>query len=192
MSDRPIESRYNCVVLASGYEVDADYQQQKIAHTETAFWYLVEDSSDYYHLYKAGDVEETLLVRGVNLGRIDPCTAPVASFYKEDYRWRSERGTIILEYVPMDLASLRLIHDGKPGIESFIEDLPTRASSFTENQLRTFIYEIDLLGDELDGLMSPEQVKWIDSIHDILMEESDARWLIQRLQDHGIVHLERG
>lgn len=33
---------------------------------------------------------------------------------------------------------------------------------------------------------------WIDRIREILMDESDARWLIQRLQDRGIVNQEGG
>lgn len=186
-----IEPRYNCVILTNGSDVDAGKKHPLVDRVHSSFWYLVDDSSYFYRLYKGEDIEQTLLVRGTNVARIDPCIPPVASFHKEEYRWRNERGCIVLEYVPMELTSLRLLTDGKTGIEDFIESLPYRVEALTENQLRAFIYEIELLEDELDDLMSPAQERWLHQIHDILMEESDARWFIQRLQDRGIVHVKR-
>lgn len=84
-----------------------------------------------------------------------------------------------------------LICNGKSGIEAFITSLPSRISRFTDEQLQTFIREMDILEEALCDVVSPEQEDWIRRIRDILMREWDARWLIQRLIERGVVYMER-
>lgn len=72
---------------------------------------------------------------------------------------------------------IRLIHDGKAGIQALLESLPSRVVKLSDYQLQTFFHEIE---------------NWLWLIHSIITDELDARWLIQRLQDRGIVSQEGG
>lgn len=56
-------------------------------------------------------------------------------------------------------------------ITKFIEALPERSKTLTD-------------------VISPKQEDWLEWIREILLDESDARWLIRRLQDRHIVKLE--
>lgn len=58
--------------------------------------------------------------------------------------------------------------------------------------LRALIYETGLLGEEISDVIGPKQEDWLEQIREILLDESDARWLIRRLQDRRIVKLEGG
>lgn len=191
MSDSITKPKYHCVVLTNGSEVVNEVNGRQIIRLESSLWYLVDDHSDFYKIYESKDIPETLLIRGENLAAIDPDAIPVAIFHKEEYRWRNERGRIVLEYAPMDLAALRIAHDGKAGIAEFIEALPERSKTLTDGQLRAFIYETELLAEEIGDVISPQQEDWLEQIREILLEESDARWLIQRLIERGIVYTER-
>lgn len=191
MSDSITKPKYNCVVLTNGSEVVNEVNGRQIIRLESSLWYLVDDHSDFYKIYESKDIPETLLIRGENLAAIDPDAIPVAIFHKEEYRWRNERGRIVLEYAPMDLAALRIAHDGKAGIAEFIEALPERSKTLTDGQLRAFIYETELLAEEIGDVISPQQEDWLEQIREILLDESDARWLIQRLIERGIVYTER-
>lgn len=72
---------------------------------------------------------------------------------------------------------IRLIHDGKAGIQALLESLPSRVVKLSDYQLQTFLHEIE---------------NWLWLIHSIITDELDSRWLIQRLQDRGIVSQEGG
>lgn len=192
MSDNITKPKYHCVVLTNGSEVVSEVNGRQIVRLEASLWYLVDDHSDFYKIYESKDIPETLMIRGKNLALIDPDAIPVAIFHKEEYRWRNERGRIVLEYVPMELAALRITHNGKSGITTFIESLPERSKTLTDGQLRALIYETELLAEEIGDVISPTQEDWLERIREILIDESDARWLIQRLQDRGIVNQEGG
>ena len=56
-------------------------------------------------------------------------------------------------------------------ITKFIEALPERSKTLTD-------------------VISPKQEDWLEWIREILLDESDARWLIRRLQARHIVKLE--
>ena len=191
MSDKTTEPRYNCVILTNGSEVVSEVNGRQINRLEPSLWYLVDDHSDFYRIYEGKELARTLLDRGKTLAWIDPDTIPIAIFHKQEYRWRNDGGRIILEYVPMELAALRITHNGKSGITTFIESLPGRSKTLTDGQLRALIYETELLAEEIGDVISPTQEDWLERIREILMDESDARWLIQRLQDRGIICLER-
>ena len=192
MSDAIVKPKYHCVVLTNGSEVVSEVNGRQITRLESSLWYLVDDHSDFYKIYESKDIPETLLIRGENLAPIDPDAIPVAIFHKEEYRWRNERGRIILEYAPMELAALLVTQAGKAGVTEFIESLPERSKTLTDGQLRALIYETELLAEEISDVISPKQEDWLEWIREILLEESDARWLIQRLQDRGIVSQEGG
>lgn len=191
MSDSITKPKYHCVVLTNGSEVVSEVNGRQITRLESSLWYLVDDHSDFYKIYESKDIPETLLIRGKNLAPIDPDAIPVALFHKQEYRWRNERGRIILEYAPMELAALLVTQVGKAGVTEFIESLPERSKTLTDGQLRTLIYETELLGEEISDVISPKQEDWLERIREILLEESDARWLIQRLIERGIVYTER-
>lgn len=191
MSDDIVKPKYHSVILTNGSEVVSEVNGRQIARLESSLWYLVDDHSDFYKIYESKDIPETLLIRGKNLAPIDPDAIPVAIFHKEEYRWRNERGRIILEYVPMEFAALLVTQVGKAGVTEFIESLPERSKTLTDNQLRALIYETELLGEEIGDVISPKQEDWLEWIREILLEESDARWLIQRLIERGIVYTER-
>ena len=192
MSDSITKPKYHCVVLTNGSAVVSEVNGRQIIRLESSLWHLVDDHSDFYKIYESKDIPETLLIRGKNLAPIDPDAIPVAIFHKKEYRWRNDRGHIVLEYAPMDLAALRIAHDGKAGITKFIEALPERSKTLTDGQLRALIYETELLAEEIGDVISPTQEDWLERIREILMDESDARWLIQQLQDRGIVNQEGG
>lgn len=192
MSDSITKPKYHCVVLTNGSEVVSEVNGRQIIRLESSLWYLVDDHSDFYKIYESKDITETLLIRGENLAPIDPDAIPVAIFHKQEYRWRNERGRIVLEYAPMELAALLVTQVGKAGVTEFIESLPERSKTLTDGQLRALIYETELLGEEIGDVISSKQEDWLERIREILLEESDARWLIQRLQDRGIVSQEGG
>ena len=192
MSDGIVKPKDHSVILTNGSEVVSEVNGRQITRLESSLWYLVDDHSDFYKIYESKDIPETLLIRGKNLAPIDPDAIPVAIFHKEEYRWRNERGRIVLEYAPMDLAALCIAHDGKAGITEFIEALPERSKTLTDGQLRALIYETELLAEEISDVISPKQEYWLEWIREILLDESDARWLIRRLQDRRIVKLEGG
>lgn len=191
MSDGITEPRYNCVILTNGSEVEIEIHGRKTNRLESSLWYLVDDHSDFYRIYEDKELGRTLLDQGKNLAWIDPDTIPVAIFHKEEYRWRNDRGRIVLEYVPMEFAALLITQVGKAGITKLIESLPERSKTLTDNQLRALIRETELLAEEIGDVISPKQEDWLEWIHEILLEESDARWLIQRLIERGIVYTER-
>ena len=191
MSDDIVKPKYHSVILTNGSEVVSGVNGRQITRLESSLWYLVDDHSDFYKIYESKDIPETLLIRGKNLAPIDPDAIPVAIFHKEEYRWRNERGRIVLEYAPMELAALLITQVGKAGITTFIESLPERSKTLTDGQLRALIYETELLAEEIGDVISPTQEDWLERIREILLEESDARWLIQRLIERAIVYTER-
>lgn len=192
MSDNIAEPRYNCVILTNGSEVASEVNGRQINRLEPSLWYLVDDHSDFYRIYEGKELARTLLDRGKTLAWIDPDAIPIAIFHKQEYRWRNDGGRIILEHVPMELAALRITRNDKSGITAFIESLPGRSMTLTDGQLRALIYETELLAEEIGDVISPTQEDWLERIREILIDESDARWLIQRLQDRGIVSREGG
>ena len=191
MSDSITKPKYHCVVLTNGSEVVSEVNGRQIVRLESSLWYLVDDHSDFYKIYESKDIPDTLLIRGENLAPIDPDAIPVAIFHKQEYRWRNDVGRIILEYAPMELAAMLVTQVGKAGVTTFIETLPERSRTLTDGQLRALIYETELLAEEIDDVISPTQEDWLERIREILWEESDARWLIQRLIERGIVYTER-
>lgn len=191
MSDNIAEPRYNCVILTNGSEVEIEIHGRQTHWLESSLWYLVDDHSDFYRIYEGKELVRTLLDQGKNLAWIDPDTIPVAIFHKEEYRWRNDGGLIVLEYVPMEFAALLITQVGKAGITKLIESLPERSKTLTDNQLRALIRETELLAEEIGDVISPKQEDWLEWIREILLEESDARWLIQRLIERGIVYTER-
>lgn len=191
MSDGIVKPKYHSVILTNGSEVVSEVNGRQIPRLESSLWYLVDDHSDFYKIYESKDIPETLLIRDKNLAPIDPDAIPVAIFHKEEYRWRNERGRIILEYAPMELAALFVTQVGKAGVTEFIESLPERSKTLTDGQLRALIYETELLAEEISDVISPKQEDWLELIREILLEESDARWLIQRLIERAIVYTER-
>jgi len=95
-----------------------------------------------------------------------------------------------MSYLPFK--PIRLIHDGKPGIQTLLESLPSRVVKFSDYQLQTFLHELEFLTEESGAAITPEIENWIWLIHSIITDELDARWLIRRLQDRGIVSQEGG
>lgn len=89
------------------------------------------------------------------------------------------------------LAAVRLIHGSHVAIESFLSSLPSTIEKTTDSELWSLICKVDLFQEELGDLLNPSQEDWIKRLYDILIEEWDARWLLVRLHDHGIIRLER-
>ena len=87
---------------------------------------------------------------------------------------------------------IRLIHDGKAGIRALLESLPSRVIKLSNYQLQTFLHEVESLLEDSGSAITPEIENWLWLIHSIITDELDARWLIQRLQDRGIVSQEGG
>lgn len=87
---------------------------------------------------------------------------------------------------------IRLIHDGKAGIQALLESLPSRVVKLSDYQLQAFLHEVDFLLEDPGSANTPEIENWLWLIHSIITDEIDARWLIQRLQDRGIVSQEGG
>lgn len=90
-----------------------------------------------------------------------------------------------------ELATVRLIHGSQVAIESFLSSLPSMIEKTTDSELWSFICKVDLLQEEVGDLLNPSQEDWVKRLYDILIEEWDARWLLMRLHDHGIIRLER-
>lgn len=87
---------------------------------------------------------------------------------------------------------IHLIHDGKAGIQALLESLPSIVVKLSDYQLQTLLHELEFLTEESGAAITPEIENWIWLIHSIITDEMDARWLICRLQDRGIVSQEGG
>ena len=82
---------------------------------------------------------------------------------------------------------IRILHNGKQGLELFLENLRPGTESLTDNQIKAIIDEIEVL--KVAGTNTPKQEDWLDWMLYVLRDELDARWLIRRLQERGIVTL---
>ena len=201
MSDEPMEPLYNRVILASAHKVDFNSKAAPFKPDEKSLWYLVDENQDTYALYKETSLLDTMRLKdGRELARFDSDSYPVGVFHKEEYRWSCKDDRITIEYVPLELILCNLRHNGMTGIEDFIEHLPDRAEKFTDNQLQALIYEVEAIEDEVHSIgygietrlvTTPEQKHWTRRIYAILVREMEARKLLVRLQDHGIIRLER-
>lgn len=85
-----------------------------------------------------------------------------------------------------------LIRDGKAGIQALLTSLPSKVVKLSDYQLQAFLHEVEILMEEPGSAITPEIENWLWLIHSIITDELDARWLIQRLQDRGIVSQEGG
>jgi len=83
---------------------------------------------------------------------------------------------------------IRILHNGKQGLEGFLENLRPETESLTDNQIKAIIDEVEVL--KVVGTNTPKQEDWLDWMLYVLRDELDARWLIRRLQERGIVTLE--
>lgn len=86
---------------------------------------------------------------------------------------------------------IRLIHDGKAGIQTLLESLPSRVVKLSDYQLQAFLHEVDFLLEDPGSAITPEIENWLWLIHSIITDELDARWLIQRLIERDVVYMER-
>lgn len=199
MSDEPINRLYNCVVLASAYKVNFRNKVAPFEQDEATLWYLVDDSSDSYALYRGTALRDKMeLQDGRYLARFDSHSYPVAVFHKEEYRWTCKDDCILIEYVPLEFVLFNLRRNGAEGIESFIDRLAERAEKFTDSQLQALIYEVEAIesevydigyGVETRSVTTPEQKHWTRRIYAILVKEQEARKLLLRLQDRGLIRL---
>ena len=82
---------------------------------------------------------------------------------------------------------IRILHNGKQGLELFLENLRPGTESLTDNQIKAIIDEVEVL--KVAGTNTPKQEDWLDWMLYVLRDELDARWLIRRLQERGIVTL---
>lgn len=82
---------------------------------------------------------------------------------------------------------IRILHNGKQGLELFLENLRPGTEGLTDNQIKAIIDEIEVL--KVAGTNTPKQEDWLDWMLYVLRDELDARWLIRRLQERGIVTL---
>jgi hypothetical protein len=84
---------------------------------------------------------------------------------------------------------IRILHNGKQGLELFLENLRPETEELTDNQIKAIIDEVEVL--KVAGTNTPKQEDWLDWMLYVLRDELDARWLIRRLQERGVVTLER-
>ena len=82
---------------------------------------------------------------------------------------------------------IRILHNGKQGLELFLENLRPGTEGLTDNQIKAIIDELEVL--KVAGTNTPKQEDWLDWMLYVLRDELDARWLIRRLQERGIVTL---
>lgn len=87
----------------------------------------------------------------------------------------------------LDFEPIRILHNGKQGLELFLENLRPGTEGLTDNQIKAIIDEIEVL--KVAGTNTPKQEDWLDWMLYVLRDELDARWLIRRLQERGIVTL---
>ena len=87
----------------------------------------------------------------------------------------------------LGLEPIRILHNGKKGLELFLENLRPGTEGLTDNQIKAIIDEIEVL--KVAGTNTPKQEDWLDWMLYVLRDELDARWLIRRLQERGIVTL---
>lgn len=199
MSDEPVSPRFNCVILASARTVYFDSKAAPFEQDEKSLWYLVDDSSDYYALYRGTSLRDKMKLKdGRYLAQFDSHSYPVGVFHKEEYRWSCEKDCIVIEYAALELTAVSLRRNGTEGIERFIDHLAERAEKFTDNQLRAYINEVEDIetetydanyGIEARSVTTPEQRHWTQRIYAILVKETEARKLLGRLQKRGLVRL---
>ena len=82
---------------------------------------------------------------------------------------------------------IHILHNGKQGLEGFLENLRPETEELTDNQIKAIIDEVEVL--KVAGTNTPKQEDWLDWMLYVLRDELDARWLIRRLQERGIVTL---
>ena len=87
----------------------------------------------------------------------------------------------------LDFKPIRILHNGKQGLEMFLENLRPGTEGLTDNQIKAIIDEIEVL--KVAGTNTPKQEDWLDWMLYVLRDELDARWLIRRLQERGVVTL---
>lgn len=92
---------------------------------------------------------------------------------------------------PTELAKVHLLHSAPVAVEAFLSALPSNVEKLTDGRLWEYICMVDLLQEQLSELATPRQEDWLKEIYNILVEEWDARWFLQKLQEHGIIRLER-
>lgn len=93
---------------------------------------------------------------------------------------------------PVEHPFLTAAYRGKPGIVFMLDDLEDQINALNDDELTALQYELDMFREDLDDLLTPEQVDWFDRMYDIVSYELDARWLLKKLEERHIVRIERG
>lgn len=173
------------VILPNGEE--AEWKAHKISG-----WYLL-DTDDEYWLYLVEDIHHVNYAMGARMVAY-PMKEPYAIYDKSEYEYRYKLGSdtiVIEEKKTLAQSFLKVTCRGRAGVEEVLNGLEKILEGFTEENLTTLQYELDMFREDFDDFLTPEQVKWFNELYDIVASELDARWLLKKLEERRIVKIER-
>lgn len=154
-------------------------------------WYLL-GVDDEYWLYFVEDIHHIDYAIGDRLVAY-PVKEPYAIYDKAKYEYEILNGDLVIKEKNSIVQSfLKVTCRGRSGIEEVLNSLEKILESFTEKKLTSLQYELDMLREDFDDFLTPEQVEWFDRLYDIVASELDARWLLKKLEERHIVKIDRG
>lgn len=155
-------------------------------------WYLL-DTDDEYWLYFVEDIHHVNYAMGARMVAY-PMKEPYAIYDKSKYEYRYKLGSdtiVIEEKKTLGQSFLKVTRRGRAGVEEVLSGLEKILENFTEEKLTALQYELDMLREDFDDFLTPEQVEWFNQLYDIVASELDARWLLKKLEEYNIVKIER-
>lgn len=172
------------VVLPNGEKAE------RITYEPTG-WYLL-SADDEYWLYLVEGIDRVTCTPGSRMMAY-PVGQPYAIYDKSKYEYELKDGSIVIKERVKEEKSpfLRVIQQGKFGMAFMLDNLEDQLADFTDEELTSLQYELDMFREDFDDFLTPEQVDWFDRLYDIVAYELDARWLLKKLEERRIVQIER-
>lgn len=172
------------VILPNGEKAE------RITYEPTG-WYLL-SADDEYWLYLVEGIDRVTYTPGSRMMAY-PLGQPYAIYDKSEYEYELKDGSIVIKERVKEEKSpfLSVIHQGKFGMVFILDDLEDQLADFSDEELTSLQYELDMFREDFDDLLTPEQVDWFDRMYDTVSYELDARWLLKKLEERHIVRIER-
>ena len=156
---------------------------------DSQMWYLL-DSDKEYLLYPAENIQSVEYRPGTRM-TAHANAEPYATYDKEKYTYKLENEAIVISEKDEKPTFFKVIHPGKAGLKNLLDTLDYNLELLDEKKLTVLQYELDMLREDIDDFLTPEQVKWFDRLYNIVSSELDAHWLLKKLEERHIVKIER-
>lgn len=172
------------VILPNGEKAE------RITYEPTG-WYLL-NTDDEYWLYLVEGIDRVAYTPGSRMMAY-PVGQPYAICDKSEYEYELKDNSIIIkEKTKEELCpALMVPYQSKSGMLFMLNDLEDQLTDFNDEGLTSLQYELDMLREDFDDFLTPEQVDWFDRMYDTVSSELDARWLLRKFEERHIVRIER-